>query len=345
MRQTAVFLFSALGAAALLVAGCAVGRSDSVPAPSAADTAWRLPTAIPMPADNLSTAERVALGKALFFDQRLSGSGDMACATCHLPEHGWTDTKKFAALSDGTVLPRRSPTVLNLAYNTQFMWDGRKKSLEDQAIGPHRHLSKDAYAASAARLREIAGYRQMFAAAYPNDPVNEQTIAKALAAFQRSIVSTDSAFDRWTAGDTTAMTPAQYRGFKVFVDPAKANCAACHNGPNFTDNGFHNIGIRDARAKPDVGRFEFRPLAAMKGAFKTPTLRDIELRAPYFHDGSAATLREVVDHYARGGDDHANVSPDVRPLPLSEQDKDDLVAFLRALTGQRTAFVAPQLPQ
>ena len=327
-------------AAAALLAACAT-LGSSVPAPTVAEQAWRLPAEIPQPAENRSTPARVELGKALFFDARLSGSGAMSCSSCHLPHLGWTDGKKLPVMPDGAVVPRHSPTMLNLAYNNIFMWDGRKSTLEDQAMGPHRHLSKADFATTTARLRELPGYQQMFAKAYPGEPMNEETIAKALAAFERTIVSRNSPFDRWVAGDTNAMTPEQYRGYKVFADPAKANCAACHSGPNFTDNGFHNIGI----AGKDEGRFPFRKVAAMKGAFKTPTLRDIELTAPYYHDGSAATLRDVVEHYARGGDDRSNVSPDVRPLNLSEQDKQDLVAFMRALTGERTAFVAPKLPQ
>jgi cytochrome c peroxidase len=339
-------LFATSLIAVALAAGCAgaPGPGD-VPPPATADQAWKLPTAIPMPADNLSTPARVELGKVLFFDPRLSGSGAMSCASCHEAARGWTDGKRLSALPNGDVLPRHSPTLVNLAYNTQFMWDGRKKSLEDQAMGPHRHLSVADYSASASRLAGMQGYQALFASAYPGEPMSQETIAKALAAFQRTLVSNDSAFDRWVAGDTKALTPEQYRGYKVFLDPAKGNCASCHSGSNFTDNGFHNIGIRDAGAKPDVGRFEQRPLAAMKGAFKTPTLRDIELTAPYFHDGSAATLRDVVQHYARGGEDRSNVSPDVRPLKLSEQEQDELVAFLRSLTGARTAFVEPQLPR
>ena len=327
-------------AAAAVLAACAT-LGSSVPAPTAAEQAWRLPAEIPQPADNLSTPPRVALGKALFFDARLSGSGAMSCSSCHLPNLGWTDGKKLPVMPNGDVVPRHSPTMLNMAYSHIFMWDGRKSSLEDQAMGPHRHLSKADFAASTARLRQLPGYQKMFAEAYPGEPITEETISKALAAFERTLVSRNSPFDRWVAGDTTALTQEQYRGYKVFMDPAKGNCAACHNGPNFTDNGFHNIGIKGN----DVGRYAFRKVASMKGAFKTPTLRDIALTAPYYHDGSAATLRDVVDHYVRGGDDRSNVSPDVRPLNLTEQDKQDLVAFMRSLTGERTAFVAPQLPQ
>jgi cytochrome c peroxidase len=339
-------ILTAIGGVALVLAGCAqVASNDaSVPPPATADQAWRLPAQIPMPAENRSTPERVALGKALFYDQRLSGNGEMSCYSCHQPKLGWADGRKLPVLSTGEVLGRASPSLVNIAYNTQFMWDGRKKSIEDQAIGPHKHLSADAYVAASKRLAQLEGYQKMFAQAYPGEPINPETISKALAAFQRTLVSRDSPFDRWLAGDAKAITPQQYRGFRVFMDPARGNCAACHNGPNFTDNGYHNIGLRSA-ANPDVGRFAFRKVAALKGAFKTPTLRDIELTAPYFHDGSATTLREVVDHYDRGGDDHANLSPDVRPLHLSEKDKDDLVAFMRALTGQQAEVAAPVLPQ
>jgi cytochrome c peroxidase len=140
------------------------------------------------------------------------------------------------------------------------------------------------------------------------------------------------------------MTPSQRRGFRIFNDPDKGNCAACHSAPNFTDNGFHNIGVK-ATGLADAGRFNVRKVAAMKGAFKTPSLRDIELTAPYFRNGSASTLREVVEHYAKGGEDLSNISPDMKRLTLSEQDKADLVAFMKALTGRRTAFVVPELPR
>jgi cytochrome c peroxidase len=334
-------LAAAFAAALLALAACTGGPRVEVPLPTTAERDWRLPATVPMPAGNVSTPARIELGKALFFDRRLSGSTDMACVSCHLPDLGWTDGRKTAVMTTGEVLPRASPTILNTGFNTIYMWDGRKASLEDQAMGPHKHLSVAEYKAASARLARIPGYQKLFAAAYPGEPIQQETISKALAAFERTLVSRDSPFDRWLAGDTKALTPQQYRGFRVFVDSGKGNCAACHNGPNFTDNGFHNIGIKGQ----DEGRYPFRKLAAMKGAFKTPTLRDIELTAPYFHDGSAASLRDVVEYYARGGEDRSNVSPDLRPLKLTEHDKDDLVAFLRALTGRRAPFVEPVLPQ
>lgn len=200
------------------------------------------------------------------------------------------------------------------------------------------------FAATPGRLRALPGYVQMFEAAYPGEGVREETIAKAIAAFERTVVSSDSPFDRWLAGDRNAITPAQWRGFKAFSDPAKGNCAVCHSAPNFTDNGYHNIGLAPA-GEADLGRFNIRKVASMRGAFKTPTLRDIALTAPYFHDGSAADLRAVVEHYARGGVDHSNLSDSVRPLRLSEQDKDDLVQFMHALTGRPVQVALPQLPQ
>ncbi|MCC2632527.1 MAG: cpx [Ramlibacter sp.] len=339
--------FAAAAVAAAVVFGpAAIEAADPrVPAPGQAEVQWKLGEP-PMPADNASTPQRVALGKALFFDPRLSGNGASSCATCHNPSLGWSDGQKTAVGFNGAVLGRATPTIVNAAYNTQFMWDGRKKSLEDQALGPMQapdEMNAD-FAKVLALLNTLPGYKAQFAAAYPGEPVGEETLAKALAAFERTVVSRDSPFDRWLAGDTRALTPQQHRGFQVFADPARGNCAACHNGPNLTDNGFHNIGLAGT-GTPDLGRFNIRKVAAMKGAFKTPTLRDIELTAPYFHDGSAATLREVVDHYVRGGDDRGNVSADMRPLKLSEQEKDDLVAFMRALTGPRVAIDLPILPQ
>ncbi len=316
------------------------------PAPVRADHAWRLPP-VPMPKDNVSTPARVELGKSLFFDPRLSGNGAMSCASCHNPSLGWSDGLKTAVGWGGQVLGRATPTVLNTAYNTQFMWDGRKKSLEDQALGPMKtpqEMNTD-FGAALTRLRSMPSYVAMFEKAYPGEGVTEETIAKAIAAFERTVVVNDSPFDRWLAGDKKAMTMQQWRGFQVFTDAGKGNCAACHSAPNFTDNGFHNIGLAPAGGEADPGRYGIRKVASMRGAFKTPSLRDIELTAPYFHDGTAATLRDVVDHYVRGGVDHSNLSPDMKPLTLSEQEKQDLVAFMQALTGRRKAVALPNLPQ
>jgi cytochrome c peroxidase len=346
------FAASAAFAAALCAISIAASAADHkpgayAPAPTAEDKAWKLP-AVPMPQDNLSTPARIELGTALFFDPRMSGNGAMSCASCHNPSLGWSDGLKTAVGWGGQVLGRATPTVMNTAYNTQFMWDGRKKSLEDQALGPMKaavEMNTD-FAVSLGRLKAVPTYVAMFDKAYPGEGVTEETIAKAIAAFERTVVVNDSPFDRWLAGDKKAMTMQQWRGFKVFTAENKGNCAACHSGANFTDNGYHNIGLmKQGDGEGDVGRFAIRKVASMKGAFKTPGLRNIELTAPYFHDGSSATLREVVEHYVRGGDDKSNLSPTMKPLTLSEQEKDDLVAFMKALTGSRKPFAVPQLPQ
>lgn len=342
--------------APMIALACALGAFASpswsgdgkyAPAPTAADRAWKLP-AVPMPSDNVSTPARVELGQALFFDPRLSGNGAMSCASCHNPSLGWSDGLKTAVGWGGQVLGRATPTVTNTAYNTQFMWDGRKKSLEDQALGPMKtpqEMNTD-FAVALARLRGVPGYVAMFDRAYPGEGVNEETIAKAIAAFERTVVVDDSPFDRWLAGDKAAMTMSQWRGYKVFTDEAKGNCAACHSAPNFTDNGFHNIGIaHTGDGDPDPGRYGIRKVASMKGAFKTPGLRDIALTAPYFRDGSASNLHQVVEHYVRGGDDRSNLSASMKPLTLSQQEKDDLVAFMQALTGTRKPLAVPHLPQ
>lgn len=337
--------WSALAASLCFLASGAFAAPALAPAPTADDKAWKLPP-VPMPHDNHSTPPRVALGQALFFDPRMSGNGAMSCASCHNPSLGWSDGLKTAVGWGGQVLGRATPTVLNTAYNTQFMWDGRKKSLEDQALGPMKtpqEMNTD-FAVALARLKTVPGYVAMFDDAYPGEGVSEETIAKAIAAFERTVIVDDSAFDRWLAGDRKAMTMQQWRGYKVFTDAGKGNCAACHSAPTFTDNGFHNIGLKSA-GEPDVGRYGIRKVASMKGAFKTPHLRDIALTAPYFRDGSAATLRDVVEHYVRGGDDLSNLSASMKPLTLSEQDKDDLVAFMSALTGKRKPITVPQLPQ
>lgn len=339
-------LVSRVAAVALLL-GAATGSAAQppVPAATAADQVFRLP---PMrePADNPTTPAKVELGHALFFDPRLSGNGTVSCATCHNPALGWSDGLRTGIGINGTVLPRGTPTIVNTGFNTQFMWDGRKKSLEDQALGPMEAASEMSTDMEAALrlLRASSGYRQMFARAFPDEPIDTKTLSKALAAFERSVVSQDSRFDRWLAGDRKAITMQEWRGYQVFVDPKRGNCAVCHSGGNFTDNGFHNLGIAKTPDKRDDGRFHVRPLPSMRGAFKTPTLRDVASTAPYFHDGSAPTLMAVVEHYDRGGDDRSNISPEVRPLNLTRRDKEDLVAFMQALSGQPVPIAIPVLP-
>lgn len=306
---------------------------------------WLLPADVPYPEDNAPTAQRIELGKKLFFDPRLSGDGNMSCATCHNPAFGWSDGMPTGRGNKSMVLERATPTIVNTGYNSIQMWDGRIPTLEAQAMGPMEatvEMNMDT-AKLFAWLNQSEGYKAMFAEAYPDKPIDADTVSKAIAAYERTVISDNSAFDRWVKGDTAAMTEQQINGFKLFV--GKANCDVCHSAPNFTDNGFHNLGLASwSNTNPDMGRYSERPLGLMKGAFKTPTLREISRSAPYFHDGSSSTLEEVVEHYAQGGVVKTNLSPNMHELDLSEQEKADLVAFMRALESPFMTVSLPELP-
>jgi len=308
---------------------------------------WLLDETPPHPEDNKPNEARVSLGKMLFYDPRLSGDGNMSCATCHSPLFGWSDGLPTALGNKNKILRRASPTIINTAYNKTQMWDGRKKSLEDQAMGPMEAIEE--MNTNIPRLFNMItsskGYTSAFKAAYPGEKIDQITLAKAIASYERTVISNSSPFDSWVRGDANAMTQQQVRGFKLFADKNKGNCAACHQAPNFVDNGFHNIGLAsNDNAEPDVGRFTQLPLARMKGAFKTPTLRDIELSSPYFHDGSAATLLDVVKLYAKGGESKTNVSEDLATIKLNNQEMDDIVAFMQALTSPPIKVVLPVIP-
>lgn len=308
---------------------------------------WLLPETPPFPKDNEPTQERIQLGKMLFFDPRISRDQNMSCATCHNPSLGWSDGLATGRGFKSNLLGRASPSIVNTAYNTIQMWDGRKKNLEDQAMGPLEaavEMNTD-FDTFFTWIRKNDGYVDAFEKAYPGQGITKETTAKAIASFERTVISNNSPFDKWLKGNVSAMTKQQVRGFDLFKDENKGNCAVCHDAPNFTDNGMHNIGLASfGNEKPDLGRFGQKPLRLMKGAFKTPTLRDIALSAPYFHDGSAATLMEVVEHYAKGGEVKTNLSPNLKEIKLTQQDKEDLVAFMQALTSEHVAVTLPLLP-
>lgn len=308
---------------------------------------WILPESPPIPDDNPLNENTIELGKKLFFDPRLSGDGNMSCASCHNPLFGWSDGLPTAKGFQSMVLGRASPTVFNTAYNSIQMWDGRKATLEDQAIGPmmsHEEMNMN-IAKLIAFLKENAEYSALFKKAYPNEPVSDDALAKALAAFERTIVSRTSSFDKWVAGDKDALTEQQVRGFKLFVDPDKGNCEVCHSAPNFTDNGFHNIGLASfGMENPDLGRYAERPLGLMKGAFKTPTVREIANTAPYFHDGSSPTLTDAVKHYVTGGIVKTNLSPNFKKADLTEQEIQDIVEFMKGISSPTKPFTLPILP-
>jgi cytochrome c peroxidase len=287
----------------------------------------------------------VKLGEMLFWDPRLSKKGSMSCATCHNPALGWSDGLPTAVGFDMQILGRATPTILNTAFNTIQMWDGRKADLEDQALGPiaadgEMNLPLDEMVT---RLKQIPGYAPAFDHAYPGQGISEMTVARAIASFERTILSTESPFDRWRKGDSKALSASAKNGFELFT--GKANCAICHMGYNFTDNGFHNIGVKDEGSQPDVGRFAQRKVKSMHGAFKTPTLRDISLTAPYMRNGMYKSLIEVVEHYNRGGDVKDNLDINMVPLNLSKDECADIVAFMESLTGAPRLVSVPVLPR
>ena len=304
---------------------------------------YERPATTPFPADNAHTPAREALGKALFFDPRLSGSDWISCATCHNPALSWGDGLPRAIGNGMGTLGRRTPTILDLAWAEALFWDGRATTLEEQALGPiaaagEMNLPLDKLVA---KLGAVEGYRPLFEAAYPGEGITTATIAKAIATYERTAVSAAAPFDRWIAGDATAVSESAKRGFEVFNDQGR--CAQCHSGWRFTDDSFHDIGVRG----DDKGRGGLlKDIPVMQSAFKTPTLRNVDQRHPFMHNGSVATLEDVVDLYDRGGLEHrASLSPEIKPLGLAAEQKTDLVAFLRTLTSRNAPVVLPVLPR
>lgn len=304
-----------------------------------------LPTSIPTPSSNLNYKAKVELGKQLYFDGRLSKSGAISCAFCHNPGTGFADPRQTSIGIGGGVGGRQSPTVYNTAFNHVQFWDGRARSLEEQAIGPIQNPIEmgETHEHVVGKLSKIKGYQQQFRAVFGTE-VNLQGIAEAIAAYERTVISTNSAFDKYVAGEAKAMDESAVRGMALFK--GKARCILCHNGPNFTDNQFHNLGVPQVGPlKEDLGRYDVTKAEKDKGAFKTPTLRSIVETAPYMHDGAFKTLEESVDFLNAGGGANPNLSPLVKPLNLTAEEKADLVAFLKALTGEPIPFQLPKIPK
>ena len=293
-----------------------------------------------MPDDNPLTPEKIALGKQLFWDKRWSRNGTVACVSCHEPAHGWADPRQFSARWDGTPTPRHSPTLVNRLFSQEQQWTGARASLEDQVL----KASDQTPELLVKNLGAIAGYQEQFRKVFGTE-LTPDGVAKAIAAYERTILSGNAPYDRFRAGDAAALSAAARRGLALFE--GKARCMTCHVGFNFTDEGYHNIGVGMDREKPDLGRFAMRKIEGNKGRFKTPTLRDVAPRPPYMHDGSMKSLDEVVAFYNRGGTANPWLSPDIKPLSLTTQEQADLVAFLGALTGQVAAEVStpPTLPK
>lgn len=333
--QTRSVLLACGVASALLAASCAI--------PDAGKPAVERISALPPivhPADNPTSPAKVALGAQLFVDKRLSGTGNTACQSCHFRNLGWTDALPFSRRDDGVVNSRHSPTLYNIGYQTAWYWDGRATTLEGQIIAGWRGQSGADPVKIAALLNTIPGYATQFQAVF-GAPAAPDSVVKALAAYLRTKNSENSPWDRYESGDIKAVSAEAVEGFALFM--GKGRCAACHTPPFYGNSTYFNIGLEAGKARPDPGRFNVTKNEADSSAFKTPTLRSIALRAPYFHDGSRATLDEAVRYMAAGGGDDPKKSPILSPTGLTEPEIGRLVEFLKTLTSTEP-WTAPALP-
>lgn len=293
------------------------------------------------------TPERVRLGRWLFYDSRLSADGTVSCATCHVPERAFSNTTRVAIGAGGHAGVRKTPSVINAAsalVRNRFGWDGRATSLEEQSLRPIANPTEMGSTASQMvwTLSRIADYAPYFQRAFGERAITSARVASALADYQRTRMSGNSAWDRWQRGDARALSAAARRGWDLFTGDAQ--CSRCHFGPNLTDSAFHNLGLGwDALSERymDEGRGAITRRPGDRGAFKTPTLRDVARHPPYMHDGSLRDLREVVLFYERGGIRNPHIDTQIRPLDLSADDVDALVAFLEALNGEGFMDRAP----
>ncbi len=318
-------------------------------------TPWTQPPplglpAVPVPADNPMTVEKVELGRQLYYDRRIATQSRSSCQDCHPADHGYADREPTMGFH------RNSPTVWNRAYGDFEFWDGSAgRSLEQLVSGVLRFVNQGASRPVAERIADIPGYRHAFLEVFGRPP-DQTAVVQAIATFCRTLLAGNSTYDRFEAGDRSALSPEAQRGLALFR--GKAGCASCHAGPNFTDEQFHDIGIGQedpqerfyppgARGKPDfpeLGRFNVTHRIEDRGAFKTPTLRELVNTGPYMHDGRFGTLEQVIAYYDRGGFGVLGMDPRVHPLGLSAQEKSDLVAFLRSLSASPPAPAPPVLP-
>lgn len=303
---------------------------------------FKRPAGIPFPKENAHTREREELGKVLFFDTRLSAASSTSCASCHNPGFSWGDGLSQAVGFESKKLGRRTPTILNLAWGEQYFWDGRASSLEEQALGPIQAAGEMNMPIDKMleKLRQIQGYKQLFAKAYPGEGITSEVVGKAIATFERTVVSGKAPFDAWVEGREDAIPESAKRGFELFN--TKALCVQCHAGWNFTDDGFHDIGVADQ----DIGRGKVLPeISAVRHAFKTPTLRNVGHRRPYLHNGSEQTLMDVMRFYNQGGKaKRESLDINIKPLNLTESEIHDLCDLMATLTSDDAPISIPVLP-
>jgi cytochrome c peroxidase len=285
-----------------------------------------------------SVKHLVNLGKALFFDTRLSGSGKISCGTCHKPELWWTDGRKRSQGHDDRENKRNSPSLQNVWFYKKLFWDGRARDLEDQAFAPINSESEmhGDMRELPGKLRKIKGYASLFDSAFGDAGIDPDRIASALAHFQRTIVSGKTRFDEFVQGKYSRLSDGEIRGLHLFR--TKARCMNCHNGPLFSDNGFHHVGFENVT---DEGVYFITHKEEDRGKFRTPSLRDVVNTGPWMHDGSERSLKHIIDMYSKG----TGADPLLRPLRLSESETVDLLSFLRTISAPPVEFVKPSLPE
>ncbi|MEX0703054.1 MAG: cytochrome c peroxidase [Planctomycetales bacterium] len=320
------------GAAGVLLALATVSIAQNAPETVPGGAPRGLPEIV-HPADNGPSADKIALGQQLYFDPRLSADNTVSCASCHDPEKGWSNGDAFATGVGGQRGGRSAPTVINSAYHVFQFWDGRAGSLEEQALGPIANPIEMnlPIAECVEKLNGVSGYREQFQKVFGTD-VTKENLGRAIAAYERTVLSGDAPYDRFVAGDNDALSEAAQRGMKLFF--GKARCSACHVPPHFTDRAFHNVGVgmhgeQVAKKEFDPGRQAISKLGGDTGAFKTPTLREIARTAPYMHDGSEKTLEDVVAYYDKGGRPNQWIDEEIAPLKLTGPERADLVTFLK----------------
>ena len=293
-------------------------------------------TKVVIPEDNPLTKDKVELGRLLFFDKRLSQDNTIACANCHLAKFGFTDGKPVSTGIRGQKGGRSAPASINRVFSSAQFWDGRAATLEAQSVGPFTNPIEHGFAnydVMMAKMMKIAGYRKLFKQVFGDEGIKIDNVGKAIASFQRTVLSGNSLADRFDqGGGAGAISPAAQRGLLLFRD--KARCTKCHSGFNFTDEKFHNLGLGWDDNKVDLGRYMVTKNAEDIGAFKTPTLREIARSGPYTHDGRFKTLEEVVNFYNKGGVKNPHQDPLIIPLELTDEEKSDLVQFLHTLNGE-----------
>ncbi len=346
-RSTRTTWTVALFAGALVVAAGCVAKGSRVfapeilPLPAAADEYDPIASYdyMEIPADNPISAEKAALGRQLYYDYRLSGDGSRSCYHCHQVDLGLTDGLPLAIGAFEKQLTRSSPTMWNIGYHQFWYWDGRADTLEKQAAAAWKggNMGAKDTAPVLAEINAIKEYHAQFQEVFGSD-ATEENVSQALATYMRTIISNDTAYDRYVAGEESALSEGAKRGWETFQ---RIGCTECHAGVLFTDLQFHNVGIAMDVEDYDVGRFKVTQRPQDRGAFKTPTLRDVTKSAPYFHDGSVATIEEAVRYMAGGGTANEWLSDKLKPHELSDAEVDDLVEFLRHLEQPATDAVRP----